>query len=459
MKFRGTVVVLAVAAVLGGFVYWHEVRGGKERAKERRELAKLVPVEAAQIESVDIAHSGMQFHLTRHNEIWVMTRPVTAPCDTRVIAAFLDTLAAARREDRVKGDLARYGLDAPAATLDIHASGQTHRVQLGRINPVQTLVYVLVDDSKTVLLTNKSLLDLSLNNAFGWRDKRMIEVQPELVQRLRFRTLVAGELTLRRDPDHGWLVEGPVPWRVDPVRAKSALLGLCQLQAVGVGAENKTELGKAGLGNRKFGAQVELANGTVVGDLVFGFALDQNAYYAMVPDKPEVFEVDGRLADLIVDLARDSRDRKACPPFDQNKITEIRVSSPSDRFVLRRRTGSDWAVAKSDKADTSFALDPGRMAGLLETMATLGVDGFPDQQPQRGVYDPPTVSVQLYAGEKLVSGLELGTKDPHGLHTFSRGPGEPAVFLVSPASLINLPIDLDRLKLDEKPAPEGADKG
>jgi hypothetical protein len=33
------------------------------------------------------------------------------------------------------------------------------------------------------------------------------------------------------------------------------------------------------------------------------------------------------------------------------------------------------------------------------------------------------------------------------------------VFLVSPASLVNLPIDLDRLKLDEKPAPEGADKG
>jgi len=40
---------------------------------------------------------------------------------------------------------------------------------LGNINPLQTLVYSLVDDSKTVVLTTSSLLTYSLTNAFGWR--------------------------------------------------------------------------------------------------------------------------------------------------------------------------------------------------------------------------------------------------------------------------------------------------
>ena len=35
MRFRGTLIVLVLAAALGAWVYFHEVRGGQQRAERR----------------------------------------------------------------------------------------------------------------------------------------------------------------------------------------------------------------------------------------------------------------------------------------------------------------------------------------------------------------------------------------------------------------------------------------
>jgi len=460
MKFRGTLVTLAIAALLGGYVYWHEVRGGRERTRARAQQAKLLGIEPVQVQALRVVHSGTLFNMKIRNNTWVLTQPVGAPCDSQVISAFLDTLAQARCEERLgHGNMARYGLDAPAARLEIDAGGRTRVLRLGRLNPLQTLVYALVDDSDDVVLTTSALLSLSLNGAFGWRDKRVIDVAPEQVQRLLIRTLVTPPMTLRCDARLGWLVDGDVPWRVDPVRARGAVAALSHLNAVGVAAENKMDLGSYGLTNRRFGVQLERSDGTLAGDLVFGWVLNEGAYFAMVPDKPEVFQVEQNLAELVVSLARDPRDRKALPPFDPSKITRLHASSPEDEFDLRRDAAHDWVVVSSRRADRTLALDPGRIAATLEGMSTLEISGFPAQQPPRSAYDPPVITVMLYAGDTLVSGIEIGRKDPKGMLTFAHGAGEPAAFLLSPATLINLPFDLQRLKADEMPAPAGAERG
>jgi hypothetical protein len=460
MKFRTTLVVLIVAVVLGGYVYFHEVQGGKVSAKRREQASKLLGVEAAQIAALRIDHSGTHFDLQKKAGSWYLLQPLQVPCDPRVIAAFLDTLAAARREDAVgRGDLVRYGLDAPASVVEIDAGGKTRRLQFGSINPLQTSVYVLVDDSKEVVLTTSALLTGSLNSAFGWRDKRMIDVDPEQVQRMSFRTIRNGDVAIRRDPKLGWQVEGPVPWRVDPNRAQSLLSGLAHLDAIGVGAENKADATKLGIDSRRFSAVVEAADGRKVGDLVLGFADGKGAYFAIVPDKPEVFRVDATIPDLWVSIAADPRDRKALPPFIPDRVTRVRVQTADDAFELRRRSAVDWKVVASQRVDSTFAIASGAVDGMLTSLATLEVAGFPAQQPSPALYEPTEIQVLLYTDAGPVSGIEIGRKDPHSIHLFARGPGEPAVFWISPSALLDVPFDLDRLKPEGEPAPESADHG
>jgi len=381
------------------------------------------------------------------------------PCDPRVIGAFLDTLAAARREDEVgRGDLVRYGLDAPAAVLEVDAGGRTRRLQFGSINPLQTSVYVLLDDSKEVVLTTSALLTGSLNNVFGWRDKRMIDVEPDQITRMIFRTIRSGDLVIRRDAKLGWQVEGPVAWRVDPVRAQSLVVGLARLDAVGIGAENKADAAKMGFGSRRFSAEVEAADGRKVGDLVLGFADGKGAYFGIVPDKPEIFRVDSALPDLWANLAGEPRDRKALPPFIPDHVTRVRVQTADDVFELQRRSAVDWKVVSSQRADSTFAIAPGAVDGMLTSLATLEVAGYPPQQPSPAQYEPTEIQVLLYTDAGPVSGLEIGRKDPHSMHLFARGPGEPAVFWLSPSALLDVPFDLDRLRPEGEPAPESADR-
>lgn len=460
MKFRTTLVAFGLALVLGGWVYWHEVRGGRERAQERAAAASLLGIDAAEVSALRITHSGNIFELRKHGERWRLERPESAPCDPRVIGAFLDSLAGARREDQVgRGDLEKYGLRTPTAVVEITAGATTRRLTLGNINPLQTLVYVLVDDSQAVLLTSSTLLTYALTNAFGWRDKRMIDVDVAGISRLTIRTPRDGSRALQRGPTGMWVSEGETAWRADPSRLASALQALAHLEGIGIAAEHKAELPRFGLDNRRFGAQIETAAGQVVGDLVVGFEDGSGAYYGIVAEKPEVFRVDGNLVDLLVGLVRDPRDQRALPPFDPAAITRLRVHSTEDVFTLRRISSQDWKVEASQKVDSTFALATGAVDAMLANLAILEVSGYPDRQPPTSAYEPATVSIVLEANGRMVSGLELGTKDPHGLFTFARAPREPAVFLVSPAVLLHVPFDLERLKALETDAPTGTDRG
>ena len=79
----------------------------------------------------------------------------------------------------------------------------------------------------------------------------------------------------------------------------------------------------------------------------------------------------------------------------------------------------------------------------------MQVDEFPRQQPDAKHYSPAQMTVKLYGEDGLLSGIQVGKKDPKGFLTFVRGVDEPTVFLVSPGRLINLPFDLERLGFEQ----------
>jgi hypothetical protein len=460
MKFRGTIIALAAALGLVGYVLWSEQRE-RRQSEERASLARLVSIERDALTTLLFSHSGRRITLENRSGKWVVSRPIMAACDPRTIVTFLDTLEAARVEDNVgSGNLTRYGLDAPAAQVEIVGPGETtHRLRFGRINPLQTLVYVMVDDSEDVVLTTSSLLSYALRSDFGWRDKRMIDVDPSRIARMRFRAGNAGSLSVHRDSVGLWRSERGFPWRTDPVKTRDVLLKLASLEAVAVTAENKRDANKFGLGNRRFSAVLEYEGGRMAGDLVLGTARGEGSYHAIVPQKPEIFRVHSDVVTAMVEFTRDPRDRRLFPSFNPDDVRHIEVASPTDRFVVERRSRTRWVVASSQKQDSTFAIDPGKILGTLETMATLVVAGFPKAQPDSSLYEPPELVVTLYGADGILSGLRVGRKDPNGLNSFASGIWDQAVTLVSPLTLIELPFDLDRLGTDEIEVPVDIDRG
>jgi len=455
MRFKTTWIVLALAIALGGFVWLQGRRDASDAVKRAAEARLLTGLERDAVVAIRIRTGSNRFDLQKRNDEWFMQAPVPAPCDPRAIASFLDTLVAARLEDDIgKQSRSRYGLDAPAANVEIDAAGTTRRLAMGRINPQQTLVYVLLDGGHDVLLTTSNLLTQSVQSPFGWREKRMLDVDPDSLARITLRALRAGSLALRRDPTHGWQVEGTPRWRADPVRSRSLAFGLARLEAVGVAAENKADLAPYGLVHANFGAVIETASGPA-GELAVG----DGSYFGIVPRAPEVWRFDGKLADLIAEMVGSPHDQAAFPPYNADRVTRIDCRTSDDVFTLERRSAMDWVVTRSTRVDSTFALATGAVTGLLADLAAVRVQEFPSRQPSPAEFDRPSLVLNLFEGERAVSGIEVGKRDPSGIFLWARGPGEPAAFLLSPADLLRMPFDLDRLKSNEVQTPADADRG
>jgi hypothetical protein len=448
MAFRTTWVVLLLVVILAAGIWWFELRDSGEPTGRQ---GALVPFACDSLTSVEVQHSGVRFRLARRGEGWVMLSPVEAPCDPQVIDRLCTVLDEARVDQNIgKGEEERYGLQVPTSIMTLHTrDGQKLSLQFGRINPLQTLVYVKRGVSSDVLLTTSELLTLSLNTDFGWRDKRIIDVPPESVQRIRIRTIVAGSLVVERHDDSVWRVVGDVAWRVDPVRMSNLLYMLAQMKAIGVSAEAKLNLENYGLDNRRLSAVLEDAAGNVLGDAVLGFAKGEGANYVIVPDKPEIFRVGGDLGAVLSGFAADCRDRKVFPPFDPREVSRIEVDSASDAFAVERRSVTRWGVDYSAHNDSTFVVDPQRVEETLEVLRSLQIDEFPASQPDPRYFEPAEMTVKLLGEDGLLSAVQVGRKQPDGFLTFVHGLDEPAVFLVSPGKLIELPFDLSRLGYEQ----------
>jgi hypothetical protein len=196
-----------------------------------------------------------------------------------------------------------------------------------------------------------------------------------------------------------------------------------------------------------------------VGDVVFGFARGDETYYAMVPDKPEIFLVEGETATSFVSFARSFRDRNVFPAFDPAEVTRLQVSSPNDSFTVQRRGRDRWVVTRSTKHDSTLAIDPVRMTQMLEDLMTMRVEEFPKEQPAASVVEPPEWQIELYGAGSWLSGVEVGRRDPNGLHTFVRGSNDEWWFLVPVTTLIGLPFDLDQYKAGEVEVLDSSNRG
>ena len=83
MKPRTTGILLAIVLVLGGFVYFYELRGGDARREAEDQLRRLfTEVDADAIEWISLTTSdGVDARVERRDGDWMVVSPVVFPAD------------------------------------------------------------------------------------------------------------------------------------------------------------------------------------------------------------------------------------------------------------------------------------------------------------------------------------------------------------------------------------------
>ena len=155
--------------------------------REKRVLPLVVP----DVQELLLHQGTLEVEVRRKDGEWTMLKPVEAPADPTAVAGVLGEISALQATSFVSdtgGDLALYGLNAPAMALEVKTTGTNKVLQIGQNDPKETnQVFARVADQASVFLLPRASVESLAKLSERIRDKRVVTFpSPEVVQSVDF---------------------------------------------------------------------------------------------------------------------------------------------------------------------------------------------------------------------------------------------------------------------------------
>ncbi len=410
MSFRATLILAGIALALGLYVYLVEIRGAGRREEAEEAAKRLVNVEADAITRLELSTSdGPAARLVRDadGESWRLEAPLEFPADAGQVSHLLDALGRLKSEstlDAPPEDLALFGLGAESKRVRVWVDEElAAEIRFGGNTPVGSARYATLGDPPERLFTVPTAQASALGpRLFDLRDKRMVKVDPEDVQRLtlsEYRTRVA---TVERSED-GWKIVAPAEELGDSERIERLIQDLVIARAT----ESVDEPGppaEYGLDNPEVEVELETAQGShrvMIGRV-------QDRAYVRVNDEAIVYRTADR---LVMGMPRTLFAFRYKRVFDAEvgEVKRIEIAFPRDAttHVLLKEDG-DWRHENVEVELNSFSVED--VLWALENLDAVAI--VEQSNPALGL-DPARVRVRLLDEEGAELGwLELGDPAP-----------------------------------------------
>ena len=190
MKFPKTTLILILLALgLGGFVYFHEIKGKNQQAEIKIQNQKIFAFTADDVQSLTIKIKETTLQLERRNTSekpqWEIKSPISALANDAIVSYLMDLLVKGKSERTVlisSAELSEFGLDKPVATIDIKLKNQqNHQLILGKGDFNNQFLYAQADSNKNMnlLLVSKDFVNAVNRDISEWKQPaEKIDIQP-----------------------------------------------------------------------------------------------------------------------------------------------------------------------------------------------------------------------------------------------------------------------------------------
>jgi hypothetical protein len=452
VRFRTTIVLAAVALLLGSGYYLYEVRGREARELARAAERRVLHFAPEAVREITIEKPNERVVVRAEGGAWRIVAPVEEPADAPTVEgllAFVRGLEKVRALER-SADLAAYGLDAPPIRLALSlVSGERLTLLLAALNPAATGVYATVKGAPVVFLAPRRLgAELAKTPYLDeLRDKTLLPVDPERVRRIEIARADA-RIVVERTGERRWQVKRPFDgpgddgiirdllWKVGSARAHTVIRGPAPPARYGL---DRPQARLVVVDDRGVRGLTVARPGTDPGEQL----------YVSVDGLRAVHVAESQ---LLVDLAiaPDALRNRQLLVYDQREVERIAIRYPNDVLLLQRE-GDGWRVTKPVAGEAARAT----VENLLEVLPNLRYSTM-EPRPSRDLshygLDRPrlAVTVGLRGGRELPT-LAVGRQEA-GQHFVMVG-GAPPVYTVD-ARLIRVipedPTDAKRYPLPEQ---------
>lgn len=434
---RSFLVLVVIAAALGGFLYYDSKRAPENPSK----LEKVFPgVEADKIEQVTVTSaSGDKTTLQKDGTAWRVAAPAAVPADEAEISGITSNLASLEMQrvvDEQTKDFKEYGLDPAKVSVSFKAGGKEQTLLLGGKTPTGGDMYARLPSSPRVFLVS-SFLETTFNKStFDLRDKTVLKLDREKVDRIEVQTADRTLTFVKQGSD--WRLTAPIDARADfgAVEGIVGRLNTSPMKAIEAAeVKDPKELAKYGLD--KPAATVRVTSGSSQAGLAIGKAAAEGTVYAKDLSRPMIFTVESALADELKKPADEFRIKDL---FDARAFNTTRIEVTRQGQTLAFEKDKD---AWKQVAPAAKAADAGKVDALLSALSSTRATGFETKLAATGIDTPELVATLKFDDGKKEEKVTFAKK---GADAFARREGDTAVAKIDAATLDGIIKAFDALK-------------
>lgn len=450
-RYLVTIVMAALLAGLGGYVYWVELP--TERVKTETEAAekKLLPFTERDITGVTVHSESGDIVLISTDGAWHITAPLQADADTRVIQSMLRALALGKITRVVEEQataLAPFGLDKPSMTLSLTAGSQHETVSIGDSGPISSTLYAMRASDKKILLTDLSTKDFLNKTLHSFRKKEVLPVDSNQAERVRLsypKTEIVLYRTEDKDNKKKWSIRYPIEAAADQPEVRTLLMKLDDLKALAFidpGAQRDELFKKLTKPDIKIMVYAGGVDHTV--KLYQPDPSSGEAFAVTTPDAP-IYRINPViLKDLTKDLF--TLQDKRLLGMDGDDVAMLEVKTREEHYTLIRQNNA-WVLEDSPQA----TLDQEKVALFVSRVVDLPAEIRIVKQAgplaPYGLTSPTAEFTATGKDGKATGRLVLGTRT--GGLVYAMGRALPGIFQARSDLLTQVPSRHDLEKTRE----------
>jgi len=219
-RWKSILVLLVLAAGLGGFFYYDSYYLGPRREKAESAKGRLWTIEPKDVERITVVRKGETLRLQRAPDGgWDMLEPVKTRGDRSVVDDMVTGLATARVDREIDPNPAKpgdFGLAPPEADVKLEVKGRSEplSLQVGSKNPTGVWVYAREGGKPAVVTLSESIARDTTRPVADFRDHTVVAFDRKNVSGVDLD--VDGEqMSIVADPPGKWRMVKPRPLRAD----------------------------------------------------------------------------------------------------------------------------------------------------------------------------------------------------------------------------------------------------
>ena len=380
MKFKTTLILLAVFAGLLALVLYFDSRG--ERKKASTEAANtLISLTAGDVRKVSLVR-GVETLVLERDEAgaWRLTAPIQAAADESEAASLVDALSSLRIErvvEKEAKDPKTYEIPTTEVSLWVKGKDAPVRLLVGMENPLDKNLFAKREDDTRIVLLSSTLKSTLDKTVFDLRQKDVFKFAVADVKGIRIRAKDIAWQASREEA--GWLLKAPVVSLAAKGKIDSLLESLSGLRAKAFVSESKTPETLKEFGLDKPEYEVALSLPAANQEIVFALHKQGEAMYASTSLSAKIVTFEGTLLTDLDRKADEMREKKAADFYvwDADRIALKRDGLEIAAVKEKAGAGDRWVLEgpAKEEADRTKIEDFLRQVAGLEAAAFVDVPG------------------------------------------------------------------------------------